>query len=1141
MIPVAKVDFDPTGPLSVDASARLASGGVLVEGAVVAGRYRIERQIGVGGMGIVYRARDQQLDTDVALKVLRPSLVGAPQPIDRLRRELLLARAVTHRNVVRIHDIGESEGLHFLSMSLIEGRSLADVLRQDGPLPLARALRIVRQLAEALEQAHAAGIVHRDIKPGNILLAADDTAYLTDFGLARSLQRDEWTGTGLSGTLDYLSPEQARGDPLDARSDIYTLGIVLFEMLTGQLPFRADSPAETLALHIAARARDISDTSVRVPARIRAVIGRCLQRRPARRYANTRELIGDLDRRRAPPLPSPRAAVLALLALIGVGIAVATSRPWVARSAPAVRDAPVDVAVLPLANATGDASLAWAGNGIAEMLAADLAEAPRLRVIDSARVARTLRDVSLDARGQDPATMRRIADLLGVERLVVGSLRRAGTSLRVDLRLVSVHADGRGGAPVLAAETPDAGGLFGVVATLGDRLRQELGAARRPADPVPEPQTASLAAAEAYRQGRERLEMGDSVGAAPAFERAIAADGGYAAAHLALSEAYQALGYYDKALAAAERAAAALGAAADTRLAWRSRARLARLRGDHPEAERASTELARRYPNDTEALLDQAAAQLDQGAVATAVATLRQLTALDSSDPRAWFLLGKSMILVGDARQAVTDPLVRALALMTQLGNTQGRGDVLNAMGVAHQRLGEHDAATARYAEAAALRQQAGDQRGAAVSLTNRAGILVTLGRFAEAEPDLQAARDVYRRIGDRDGLASAWSGWGALHEGRGEYRDALGAYREALRIRHELGNQQQIGQSYDDVGYAYFLQGDHDNALVYWRQALELRQQVGDKRGVVLSTQSLGFLQLARGRWPEAMKSFLDALEKAREIELTDAIAVSHGNIALLHQLEGRYAAALSGLEEALAILRRLGDARGLAEFTIKRAAVLTELGRLEQAKLDLDAAAAWVSRTGNREQASDLDVALGEWELARGEPKRAHEACVRAVELARASGSQAAILRARIARGMALVAMGQADLAEPDLVQAEREAERLGEALLRLRALEARGRSQLDLGRLRAAEETARVAIQLAERWGWESGLPRLYALLGRARERRGDAAGASSAYDESSRRVARLRDALPPAERHLFHLAASEHERGRTAERPTAFVVK
>jgi hypothetical protein len=155
-----------------------------------------------------------------------------------------------------------------------------------------------------------------------------------------------------------------------------------------------------------------------------------------------------------------------------------------------------------------------------------------------------------------------------------------------------------------------------------------------------------------------------------------------------------------------------------------------------------------------------------------------------------------------------------------------------------------------------------------------------------------------------------------------------------------------------------------------------------------------------------------------------------------------------------------------------------------------------------------------------------------VRAVDLARAGGSRAAILRARIARGMALVAMGQAESAEPDLVQAEREAERLGDALLRLRALEARGRSQLDLGRLRAAEDAARLAIQLAERWGWESGLPRLYALLGQVRERRGDAAGAASAYDETSRRVARLRDALPPAERPLFRLASL---RGRSQTDP------
>jgi len=1088
----------------------------LAPGTRVGGRYRLLAQLGVGGMGIVYKARDEELGVDIALKVLRPDLGRDPEWIERFRRELLLAREVTHKNVVRIHDIGESEGLRFLTMGLVEGRSLLEVLEKDGPFPVERALRVFRQVAEALQQAHDAGIVHRDLKPGNILLSSDDTAYITDFGIARSLDRDGMTRSGIVvGTLDYLSPEQVAGDPADARSDIYAFGIVLFEMLTGQLPFRAASRVESVAQRIAGRAPDIADTGVRVPAHVRRLIRRCLERSPARRYPSVRALLADLDARRAgvfDRLPRRAAAALAAAALAGgAGLAYREWTAWRA-TAPAPTPAPTGVAVLPLADETGDPSLAWTATGVAEMLTVHLAETPQLRVLGSARVFRTLRDLKLADAPGDEATLRRVAEMLDVGRLVTGSVRRAGATLRVDLRLVSVGSAGEIEVRTMGAETPDAGGLFRLVGTLGERLRAELGAIAASGALAPEPQTTSLEAARAYREGRERLLVGDSVEAAPAFERAVAADPHFAPALLGLSEAYQALGYHDKAVSAGEKAAEALGSA-ETRLAWRVRARRALLHGDPTEAEKVYAELVRRYPNDTEALFDVATAQAGQGAVAKAVETLTRLTTLDKGDARAWYLLGRNMIQAGDARKAVTGPLVHALALMTQLGNEQGQGDVLHAMGVAHQRLGEYAQAIAKYGDAAAIRKQIGDKRGTAVSLKNRASVQMAMGLFAEAAPDLRVAREVYEKIGDRKGLADVWNDFGALHEGRGEYASARQAYQEALRIRRDLGDEQQLAQSYDNVGYAFFLEGEYDNALAYWQQALDRRRKIGDKRGIVLSTQNMGFLQTAQGRWPEAMKSFLDALEKAREIDSTKALAVSHGNIGLLHQYEGRYPAALLAYGEALKILRGLDDKRGLAEFTIKEGLALIELGRLPEARAKLDAAEAWVRETGNREQASDRQTALGEWHLAKGEADAARQAFARAVELAAASRSRAAILRARVARGAALVALRDPASAAPDLVSAAREAEALGDALLRSRASEALARAELARGRLREAEDWARRAVKAAERCGWEAGLYRLHALLGRILEKKGDVAGAAVAFRESARRVARLREGLAP----------------------------
>jgi tetratricopeptide (TPR) repeat protein len=1093
---------------SVDLDRRLAPG------TLVAGRYRIAGQIGLGGMGVVYKARDEELGVDIALKVLRPDLGTDPEWIERFRRELVLAREITHRNVVRIHDIGESDGLRFLTMRLVEGRSLLDVLEKDGRLGVERALRIFRQVAEALQEAHEAAIVHRDLKPGNVLLSADDTAYITDFGVARSLDRDRVTRAGaVVGTLDYLSPEQVAGDAADARSDIYALGLLLFEMLTGELPFRSASRAETLAQRVAGRARDIADTGVAVPAHVRRLIRRSLERVPARRYASVRELLADLDGARAGTFDRvPRAAWVATALLVTLAGAAVAYRQWPARSAAApsaaAAAAPTDVAILPLVDETGDAGLAWAGTGVAEMLAAHLAETPQLRVVDPARVQRILHDLKMSSPPTDDAGLRRLAQLLDVRRVVTGSVRRAGPTVRVDLRLVSLDAAGAPEARTIAVETPDAGGLFRAIADLGTRLHGELGAPAAPALAA-EPPTASLEAARAYREGRERLLVGDSVQAAPAFERAVASDPRFAPALLGLSESYQALGYRDKATAAAEQAAAALGSA-ETRLAWRVRARLALLRGDPADAENVYAELVQRYPNDTEALFDLGAAQSSRGAAGKAVATLERLTALDRGDARAWYLLGRNMIQAGDARKAVSDPLVRALALMTQIGNEQGEGDVLHAMGVAHQRLGEYPQAIAKYGDAAAIRRKIGDKRGTAVSLKNRGSVRIAMGDFAEAEPDLRTARELYDGIGDRKGLAEVANDLGALHEGKGQYALARQAYQESLRIRRDLGDEQQLAQSYDNVGYVFFVEGEQESALAYWRQALDLRQKNGDKRGIVLSTQNLGFLQTAQGRWPEAMKSFLDALQKARDIDSARSQAVSHGNIGLLHHYEGRYDAALAAYQEALGIVERLDDTRGRIEFTIKQATVLTDLGRWAEAKEKLDAAAPWVRQTRNNEQASDYHAALAEWHAAQGAPDVARTDWQRAIELATASGSPAAVLRARIGRGALLAAQGDA-AAAPEMTEAARKADALGDALLRIRAAEALSRAELARGRLPAADAAVRRALELAQRAGWEAGLYRLDSLAARIRQRRGDVSGADAARRESARRIARLRDGM------------------------------
>lgn len=307
---------------NVDISRTFAAGTVL------AGRYEIVSLVGAGAMGIVYKAHDQELKVDVALKVLRSDLATDPRFVERFRRELLLARQVVHRNVVRIYDISESDGVRFLTMTFVEGESLLDLLERDGPVAVERATQFVQQLADALQHAHDAGVIHRDLKPGNILIGSDGSAYITDFGVARSVGRSELTRAGaVVGTPDYLSPEQVAGDPVDHRGDIYALGLVFYEMLTGKLPFTGDSQEEILAQRLTGRVRDVRHTGRDVPRFVRAAIARCLERQPSRRYQQARELAADLSSQSARLSWRPgRKAAAVILAVLGgaATLAIAT-------------------------------------------------------------------------------------------------------------------------------------------------------------------------------------------------------------------------------------------------------------------------------------------------------------------------------------------------------------------------------------------------------------------------------------------------------------------------------------------------------------------------------------------------------------------------------------------------------------------------------------------------------------------------------------------------------------------------------------------------------------------------------------------------------------------------------------------------
>ncbi len=268
----------------------------LEAGVILGERYEILKQLGEGGMGAVYKARDHELDRLVALKVIRPELAGHPDILRRFKQELILARQVTHKNVVRIFDLGSADGRKFITMDYIEGRDLKSLLVERGKLPPAEVVPIFQQICRGLEAAHVEGVVHRDLKPQNIMLDGSGRVWLMDIGLARSMEMSGLTRTGvLMGTPDYMSPELARAVKVDARSDLFSLGIIVYEMLVGQLPFQADTLMAKLLLRVQQKAKPITDIDPSIPAPLAAVVSKCLEPDVTKRYQTIREILDDLS------------------------------------------------------------------------------------------------------------------------------------------------------------------------------------------------------------------------------------------------------------------------------------------------------------------------------------------------------------------------------------------------------------------------------------------------------------------------------------------------------------------------------------------------------------------------------------------------------------------------------------------------------------------------------------------------------------------------------------------------------------------------------------------------------------------------------------------------------------------------------
>jgi serine/threonine protein kinase len=263
----------------------------LTRGATFASRYEIIEELGKGGMGRVYRVEDTKLKQEVALKLIKPEVARDKKTIERFRNELKTARMIAHKNVCRMFDLGEAEGAHFITMEYVRGDDLKSLIRKMGQLSAGQVITIAKQVCDGLAEAHRLGVVHRDLKPQNVMIDTDGSARIMDFGIARSLEAKGITGAGMMiGTPEYMSPEQVEGKEVDQRSDIYSLGVILYEMATGRVPFEGDTPFTIGMKHKGERPKDPRELNTQIPEDLSHIILRCLEKHKEARYQSAGEV-----------------------------------------------------------------------------------------------------------------------------------------------------------------------------------------------------------------------------------------------------------------------------------------------------------------------------------------------------------------------------------------------------------------------------------------------------------------------------------------------------------------------------------------------------------------------------------------------------------------------------------------------------------------------------------------------------------------------------------------------------------------------------------------------------------------------------------------------------------------------------------
>ncbi len=842
-------------PRPASPSFSMSASGVMIPD--FGARYEVEKVLGQGGMGAVYKARDKELDRTVALKLLRPDIIPDQNAIARFKQELLLASKVSHKNILRIHDLGDANGLKFISMAYIEGEDLHQLLEREGALPIERAVNLARQIVAALEAAHAEGVVHRDLKPQNVLLAAGDAVFLSDFGLAKSTGTENVAQTmsgQFVGTPQYMSPEQVEGRPTDHRGDIYAFGLLLYEMLTGKVTFSGSSVFQIMYQRVQGRAPNPKVLRADIPDYLVRIIDRCLERDPELRYQSAQEILRDIDAQRPPEgsgtferrakrlLYSARHsrgtwAVAGTLALVLVlALAVPASRNLLlsglrrALGTSEVKPSKY-VAVLPFKVTGEQPELRYAADGIVEAITGRLFQVKSIHTETTSSLQKFNPD--------DPPE--KLGKALGASVVISGTVQGQGDKLRIVAKLSEVKS----GQVLWTQEFP---GVQKDLLTLEDQIYAKLIAALQVKLTSGEMAASSLhptenvEAYQAYLRGRNlmrgQLDVENVKQAIAVYEDALKRDPNFVLAYTGIADASMRMyketkdsKWADRALSAGQQAATLNDSLPEVHVALGS---IYSQTGKQTEAIAELQRATALAPNADEGYRRLGDAYLAAGKKAESLAAYHKAIELN---PYYWFnynVLGTASVKFGDYEAALA-----AFQKVTEI-------DPNNA--AAQRNIGATYIRQGKYAEAVPVLQKALTLEKHRTGFLNLGTALFFLKRYPESVEQFQHAVEMGANYEPAVGsLADAyrWSG---------KPTEAAQTYDRAIELAlQQLQTNPKDAQAMGRLATYYAKKGDKARAEQFIRQARtvnpgdnwlmytegEVKAILGDEPGAVSALQA--------------------------------------------------------------------------------------------------------------------------------------------------------------------------------------------------------------------------------------------------------------------------------------------------------------